>query len=161
MNMPIKNRIFALILALGAFMPSHPQDSMKGKASYYSDRLHGRSMANGQPYHKDSLTCAHMQYPLGSRLKVRNLRNGREVIVRVTDRGPYCKKYLIDLSREAARQLGFLWGGFSYVEITPYHKNEIPYLPEDDLPEIPELDLQYTIIATYPIPVWQEEEPLQ
>lgn len=161
MKLPRKNSIFAFVIALCWQMPCQPQDTITGKASYYADGLHGHAMANGEPYHKDSLTCAHMKFPLGSRLKVKNLRNGREVIVRVTDRGPFNKKYLIDLSKEAARQLGFLWAGFSYVEITPYHKNEIPYLPEDDLPEIPELDLQYSIIATYPVPVWQEEIPSQ
>jgi len=130
----------------------------KGNASYYSDKLHGRRMANGERYHKDSMTCAHLKFPFGTRLKVRNPLNNRTVIVRVTDRGPYSKRFIIDLSRAAARELGIIAAGFSMVEITPYHAGEIPYRAEEDsLPEIPELDLQYTPAATYPEPIWQQD----
>ena len=129
---------------------------IKGNASYYSDKLHGRRMANGEPYNKDSMTCAHRKFPFGTRLKVRNPLNDRTVIVRVTDRGPFSKRFIIDLSRAAARELGIIAAGFSLVEITPYHVGEIPYRAEEDsLPEIPELDLQYTPAATYPEPAWQ------
>jgi len=131
---------------------------IKGNASYYSDKLHGRRMANGEPYNKDSMTCAHRKFPFGTRLKVRNPLNDRTVIVRVTDRGPFSKRFIIDLSRAAARELGIIAAGFSLVEITPYHVGEIPYRAEEDsLPEIPELDLQYTPAATYPEPAWQRD----
>lgn len=130
----------------------------KGNASYYSDKLHGRRMANGELYHKDSMTCAHLKFPFGTWLKVRNPLNDRTVIVRVTDRGPYSKRFIIDLSRAAARELGIIAAGFSQVEITPYHPNEVPYRAEEDsLQEIPELDLQYTPAATYPDPAWQRD----
>lgn len=131
---------------------------IKGNASYYSDKLHGHRMANGERYNKDSMTCAHLKFPFGTRLKVRNPLNNRTVIVRVTDRGPYSKRFIIDLSRAAARELGIIRAGFSMVEITPYHGGEIPYRAEEDsLPEIPELDLQYTPAATYPDPIWQQD----
>ena len=131
---------------------------IKGNASYYSDKLHGHRMANGQRYHRDSMTCAHLKFPFGTMLKVRNPLNDRSVIVRVTDRGPYSKRFIIDLSRAAARELGIITAGFSQVEISPYHFNQIPYRAEkDSLPEIPELDLQYTPAATYPEPIWQRD----
>ena len=55
-----------------------------GNASYYADKFHGRPTASGEPYNKDSMTCAHLKYPFGTMLKVRNPINGRTVTVRVT-----------------------------------------------------------------------------
>lgn len=133
---------------------------IKGNASYYSDKLHGRRMANGEPYDKEGMTCAHLKFPFGTMLKVRNPLNDRTVIVRVTDRGPYSRRFIIDLSRAAARELGIIKAGFSMVEITPYHAGKVPYRAEeeeDSLLEIPELDLQYTPAATYPDPIWQRD----
>ena len=133
---------------------------IKGNASYYSDKFHGRRMANGEIYDKEGMTCAHLKFTFGTMLKVRNPLNDRTVIVRVTDRGPYSKRFIIDLSRAAARELGIIRAGFSMVEITPYHPGKIPYRAEeekDSLPEIPELDLQYTPAATYPDPIWQRD----
>jgi len=134
----------------------NPKD--KGIASYYSDKLHGRVMANGQKYNRDSFTCAHLKYPLGTMLKVRNLVNGKECIVRVTDRGPYSRKFIIDLSRAAAKYLGILGAGFTQVELTPYFAGKVPYrLEEPEIPEIPELDIDYEPAALYPNPVWQKD----
>ena len=147
-----------LLLFAKAALVNGQSTIIKGNASYYSDKLHGRRMANGEPYNKDSMTCAHRKFPFGTRLKVRNPLNDRTVIVRVTDRGPFSKRFIIDLSRAAARELGIIAAGFSLVEITPYHVGEIPYRAEEDsLPEIPELDLQYTPAATYPEPAWQRD----
>ena len=138
--------------------PERDKEVYTGNASYYSDKLHGRRMANGEPYNRDSLTCAHRKFPFGTLLKVRNPLNDRTVIVRVTDRGPFSKRFIIDLSRAAAHELGIIRAGFSMVEITPYHPNEVPYrIEEDSIPEIPELDLNYTPAATYPDPIWQSD----
>lgn len=129
---------------------------IKGNASYYADKFHGRRTASGELYNKDSMTCAHLKYPFGTILKVRNPINDRTVFVRVTDRGPYAKNRIVDLSRAAARELGIIQSGFSMVEITPFLPNEVPYLPNEDGPlEIPELDLLYTPAATFPEPIWQ------
>ncbi len=147
----------ALLAFIWLSLSASAQDTSKGKASYYSDRLHGRKMSDGTPYHKDSMTCAHLKFPLGTLLKVRNPINKKEVIVKVTDRGPFTKRFIIDLSRAAARELDIINSGFTQVEITPYHKNEIPYKAEDDDLEIPELDLQYTPAAAYPDPAWQRD----
>ena len=132
------------------------QKNQTGKASYYSDKLHGRRMSNGERYHRDSMTCAHLKYPFGTLLKVRNPLNDKEVIVRVTDRGPFSSRYVIDLSKAAARELGFIRKGFCQVEITPIHPNRIPFRAEDK-EEIPELHLEYQDIVTYPVPAWQQD----
>lgn len=149
--------LFGLGLLLAAVAPK-AQPTFKGNASYYSDRLHGRTMSNGERYNKDSMTCAHLTLPLGTMLKVRNPLNGREVIVKVTDRGPHTKRFIIDLSRAAARELDIIQAGFSLVEITVYHPGVVPFRlePEDDTPV---LYLEYLPYVTYPIPVWQDVPP--
>lgn len=157
------HKLLSLILIVFLFLPNvRGQEGnatmFKGNASYYSDKLHGRRMANGECYHKDSMTCAHLKFPFGTLLKVRNPLNDRTVIVRVTDRGPFSKRFVLDLSRAAARELDIIRAGYTMVEITPFHPNEIPFRAEEDsLPEIPELNLQYTPAATYPDPAWQRD----
>lgn len=130
--------------------------TQQGNASYYADRFHGRKMANGQLYHRDSMTCAHLRYPLGTKLLVRNLVNGREVVVTVTDRGPYTRNFVIDLSRAAARQLDIIHHGFQQVEIFPYIAGRIPYKYEPST-ERPELDLGYSTDVDLGPPVWQDD----
>lgn len=131
---------------------------IKGNASYYADKFHGRRTASGEIYNKDSMTCAHLKYPFGTILKVRNPLNNRTVYVRVTDRGPYHKHRVIDLSRAAARELGIIQTGFSMVEITPFFPSEIPFLPNENRPlELPELDLLYMPAPTFPVPIWPND----
>ncbi|NDP20285.1 MAG: septal ring lytic transglycosylase RlpA family protein [Paludibacter sp.] len=89
-----------------------------GKASFYSSKLQGRHTSDGGKYHPDSLTCAHLTYPFGTLLKVRNPKNDKEVIVKVTDRGPHTRNRLIDLSYSAAKQLDIVRNGIATVEIT-------------------------------------------
>ena len=90
----------------------------KGKASYYGNKFHGRRTSDGSRYHKDSLTCAHRTLPFGTLLKVRNQKNGREVVVKVTDRGPFGPGRIVDLSMAAAREIGMLQQGVVPVEVT-------------------------------------------
>ena len=137
------------------------QHLIKGKASYYSDVLHGRKMSNGEIYHKDSLTCAHLKLPFGTMLKVRNVLNNKEVIVEVTDRGPYAKRYILDLSRAAADRLGILRKGFAPVEISIYAPNKVPFRMKEPEVQIPELDLQYQILSIYPEPLWQQADSIE
>lgn len=121
---------FSIAACLGmqrVWADPHPVKSpktIKGRASWYD--AHGRFTANGERFHKDSLTCAHRTYPFGTRLRVRNLRNGREVVVRVTDRGPFGGKYCIDISVAAARILGIVRLGFAEVEITKVNETIVP-----------------------------------
>lgn len=89
-----------------------------GKASFYGNKFHGRRTSDGSTYHKDSLTCAHKTLPFGTVLKVRNTTNGREVVVKVTDRGPYTRGRVVDLSMAAAKELKMVAQGVAKVEIT-------------------------------------------
>ena len=147
-------------LAVFIFLPhivaTQTLPSQKGNASYYADRFHGRKMANGDLYHRDSMTCAHLKYPLGTQLLVRNPANDREVVVTVTDRGPYTRKFVIDLSRAAARHLDIIPYGYRMVEITPYHPTAVPYKLEPPT-EKPELELGFTTDAPDDPPFWQTD----
>ncbi len=99
-----------------------------GNATFYSNRLHGHRTSDGGRYHRDSLTCAHRTYPLGTLLQVKNPRNGKIVIVKVTDRGPFNKRLMIDLSYRAARELDILGSGYSIVEVSELAKEIKPPL---------------------------------
>jgi len=90
----------------------------KGKASFYSHKLKGRHTSNGGKYQPDSLTCAHRSLPFGTLLRVFNPTNNKEVIVKVTDRGPHRRGFLIDLSYSAAKQLDMVRQGIASVIIT-------------------------------------------
>jgi rare lipoprotein A len=89
-----------------------------GYATYYSKKLHGRHTSDGGRYHPDSLTCAHRTFPFGTILQVRNPKNDRMVFVKVTDRGPFHKRLMIDLSFCAAKDLDIVRLGIAKVEIT-------------------------------------------
>lgn len=148
--------LFTTVAAVTSMSESQILFTQQGNASYYADRFHGRRMANGQLYHRDSMTCAHLRYPLGTKLLVRNIVNGREVVVTVTDRGPYTRKFVIDLSRAAARQLDIIHYGFQPVEIFPFIAGRVPYKYEPST-ERPELDLGYTMDVDLGPPVWQDD----
>lgn len=91
-------------------------ETLSGKATYYGNRWHGRRTASGAIYHKDSLTCAHRTLPFGTLLRVINLRNGKDVVVKVTDRGPFRPGAIVDLSTAAAREIDMLSAGVVSVE---------------------------------------------
>ena len=78
-----------------------------GNASWYGKQFHGRATASGEDYDMFELTAAHRKLPLGSFVKVTNLKNGKWVIVRINDRGPYVGNRIMDLSYSAARMLSF------------------------------------------------------
>ncbi|HWV58556.1 MAG TPA: septal ring lytic transglycosylase RlpA family protein [Longimicrobiales bacterium] len=90
-----------------------------GSASYYANSLAGRKTASGEPYRPEAMTAAHRTLPLGTRVRVTNLSNGRSVVVRVNDRGPFVSGRIIDLSRAAAEELGFIRKGHTRVRIEP------------------------------------------
>ena len=89
----------------------------EGMASYYGSRHQGKRTASGEPFNPHALTAAHRQLPFGTRVKVTNLANDKSVVVRINDRGPHTRGRLIDLSREAAAQLGMLQSGTARVRI--------------------------------------------
>lgn len=90
----------------------------RGKASYYADDFHGRKTANGETFDMYGLTCAHQTLPFNTWLEIRNLANGRTVMVRVNDRGPFVDGRIVDLSYGAAKELHMLGDGIQDVEIT-------------------------------------------
>ena len=134
--------------------------TQQGIASYYAKSWTGRRTANGDRLHHDSLTCAHLRYPFGTRLKVSNPANGKSVIVRVNDRGPYHKKRIIDLSWGAAKALGILSRGVAMVVVERVPDDiVIPMKPEDnDAIEIPSLELE-EIDNDSITPVWSITNP--
>lgn len=91
--------------------------SQKGIASWYGKKFHGRKTANGEIYDMYTMTCAHKTLPFGTKLEVTNLSNGKKVIVRINDRGPFVKKRIIDLSCLAAQKLGMDVTGTAKVKI--------------------------------------------
>ena len=100
-----------------AVAAAQAQYVQRGKATYYSKRATGARTSSGERLHHDSLTCAHRTYPFGTKLQVTNLQNGRSVVVRVTDRGPFARGRIIDLSWRAAKELGILTQGVAMVEV--------------------------------------------
>jgi len=92
-------------------------DRQVGVASYYSDKFHGRRTANGERYDRNGLTAMHSRLPFGTVIKVTNLRNHRSVHLRVNDRNGSRRGRLLDVSRRAAQELGFVGAGLARVEI--------------------------------------------
>ncbi len=99
-----------------------------GTASWYGDYFQGKQTASGEPYDMNDLTAAHPTLPLGSFVKVTNLRNGKAVVVRVNDRGPVVDGRIIDVSYNAARALGFKERGLQRVRLDIYHPQTIAKL---------------------------------
>ena len=88
-----------------------------GKASWYGPKFHGRRTANGEIFNSYGLTAAHRSLPFGTKVRVTNLRNGRSVIVRINDRGPFIKGRVIDVSAGAAQKLNMVGSGVANVQI--------------------------------------------
>lgn len=104
------------ILSLPAFA-AHPGQVQTGIASYYHDSLHGNRTASGQIYDKRKMSAAHKTLPLGSQVRVTDTRTGKSIVVRVNDRGPFVKGRIIDLSRQAAKELGIVRRGVTPVRV--------------------------------------------
>jgi rare lipoprotein A len=112
MRAPILLTLLVLVAptALAAQVPDSLPDGhvLAGGASHYAPSLAGRPTASGEIFHPDSLTAAHRTLSFGTRVRVTNLRNGRSVVVRINDRGPFRPAgRIIDLSCRAADELGF------------------------------------------------------
>jgi len=97
--------------------PSTEPLLLEGTASYYADEFHGRQTSNGETYDMHALTAAHRTLPFNTLFKVTNLGNGRSVVVRVNDRGPFKEGRIVDLSFEAARRLGMMEAGTALVRL--------------------------------------------
>lgn len=111
-----------LLLSLCAFgiNAQAPSNVETGKATYYGKKFNNRKTASGSIYKKDLFVCAHRTYPFGTKLRVKNLKNEKEVIVEVVDRGPFKKGRVIDLSYIAAQEIDMLHHGVATVEVSEY-----------------------------------------
>lgn len=99
----------------GADAPQRYEET--GLASWYGKPFHGRTTASGERYDMNELTAAHRTLAFGTVVDVKNLENGREVRVRITDRGPFVDGRIIDLSRAAARKIAMIEAGVVRVRI--------------------------------------------
>ena len=96
----------------------------RGVASWYGKKFHGRRTSSGEPYDMYAMTAAHKTLPLPSYVRVRNLENGRSIVARVNDRGPFLHNRLIDLSYAGAAKLGILGTGTGLVEVEAVSPDE-------------------------------------
>lgn len=130
-----------------------------GKASFYAKRATGSRTANGERLHHDSMTCAHRSYPFGTLLKVTNVLNGSQVVVRVNDRGPFRRGRIIDLSWGAAKAIGMISHGVVPVTVELLRRATIPFKPEEDDLDLPQLDFEVADIEATDdlIPIWQQD----
>ena len=109
----------AVVSARPATAPVSPTQT--GLASYYGPGFHGEQTASGEIFNQNEMVAAHRTLPLGTVVRVTNLENGRRVVLRVIDRGPYGKNYrkgtIIDVSKGAARRLRFISDGLVKVKV--------------------------------------------
>ena len=98
---------------------AHAKDfRQRGVASWYGKKFHGRRTSSGEVYDMYAMTAAHKTLPLGTHVRVHNLKNDREAVVRINDRGPFVRGRIIDLSYTAAAKLGMVGHGTAQVEVT-------------------------------------------
>lgn len=117
----------AILLFVGCSPKLHPTGGEvreRGKASYYGGKFHGKKTASGERFNQKAMTAAHRTLPFGTKVKVKNLNNGKQVVVKINDRGPSSKSRTIDLSRGAAKKLGMIQAGVAPVELR-YHKGPV------------------------------------
>lgn len=115
----MKISLLSILLLILLVLPGLASDQVRqyGNASWYGRSFHGKRTASGESFDMHEYTGAHRNLPFGTLVKVRNLRNGREVMVRVNDRGPFIKSRIIDVSRAAATALGIVNRGTARVSV--------------------------------------------
>ncbi|HJR45258.1 MAG TPA: septal ring lytic transglycosylase RlpA family protein [Actinomycetota bacterium] len=117
-------RIGAVLCALACLVATDAaahHRGFRGNALYYSDEYAGDAMACGPAYQPWKMVAAHRELPCGTKLRVRNLANDRVVTVTVQDRGPFTDGYVLDVSRRAARRLGFIRQGSAKIRAVIRH----------------------------------------
>jgi rare lipoprotein A len=109
----------AAIVCAASILPAGESAAFpqNGMASYYGRELHGRRTASGERFNQHGMTAAHRTVAFGSRLKVTNLSNGRSVVVRVNDRGPFIRGRIVDVSAGAAKHIGMHGRGVARVRV--------------------------------------------
>ncbi len=121
----MKRSLSTLLIAILAACSSNPEPmtsvspgwTESGEASWYGPGFDGKRTASGEVYDMEAMTAAHRQLPFGTRVRVSNLENGREAVVRINDRGPFAHGRIIDLSKAGAREIGMLGTGTAEVQL--------------------------------------------
>ncbi len=139
------------------FVPTHEPDyDETGIASWYGPTFHGKPSASGEVFDQDALTAAHPTLPIPSLVRVTNLENGKTVVVRLNDRGPFVDDRIIDLSRRTAEVLDMRGKGTArvrvqYVGAAPAQANAIPQAPVDLAPQLAALAPAFAVEPLAPI----------
>jgi len=117
----LNKSLWLCLIALLAFgistQAAAKQHVQEGEASYYANKFQGKKTASGELYDKKALTAAHRKLAFGTKVKVTYLKNGKSVVVKINDRGPYAKSRLIDLSHAAAQKIEMLDDGHGKVKL--------------------------------------------
>lgn len=108
-----------------------PQQKQQGLSSWYGKQFHGKKTASGELFDMHAMTAAHRTLPLQTYVRVTNIANGRQVVVRINDRGPRLHSRIIDLSQAAAQALGFSKKGLARVEVEVLGKEELEKLAKN------------------------------
>lgn len=130
----------------------------RGIASWYGTKFHSKRTSSGEPYDLYTMTAAHKTLPLPTFVKVRNLENGREIIVKVNDRGPFHDNRIIDLSYVAAKKLGITPTGTGLVELTAINPNK-PYAAAKTETRAISQNSSYEIATAVPVASAQAASP--
>lgn len=129
----MKNIILLLWVILMGAGPALAQQKAKspstGIASYYAQKFHGRKTASGEIFDNNAMTAAHNTLPLGTFIKVTNIRNNRWVIVKVTDRLHAANRRVVDLTQAAAKKLGFIHWGLTRVRVEVVSREFVNSVP--------------------------------
>jgi rare lipoprotein A len=115
--MPVLRIILGTALMAGLATPAFAQNVWH--TSFYGQELAGRKTASGERFNPGALTAAHRTLPFGTKLRLTNVQNGRTVIVRINDRGPFVRGRMLDVSRGAASALGFVGQGTARLRVEP------------------------------------------
>lgn len=116
---------FFIFIFIASSLNAQNVFKQKGTASFYADEFEGRQTASGDKYRAARKTAAHLMLPFGTLVKVTNTKNGKTVEVEINDRGPYSEGRIIDLSKSAAEELGFIHEGLAEVEIEVIEHSDV------------------------------------
>ena len=119
------NKLILIFTFIACLLPVG--DIVETNATWYGGKLHGRKTASGERFDQNATTCAHRTYKFGTYLKVTNLKNGKSVVVKVNDRGPYAKGKGIDLSLGAAKAIDMVKSGTARVRIEVVNPDSIQF----------------------------------
>lgn len=137
-----RNAIITVVLSLLLSAQAATAQEV-GWASFYHDYFNGKRTASGELYSSKKLTAAHRTLPIGTMVKVTNLANDRSIVVRINDRGPFVQGRILDLSRAAAEQLGYIAAGSTRVSMEVINNSVIEV--QDTVHTAPLSDLMYMI----------------